>query len=46
MDRQTREYVHAMKEMTEKVQAAAQLLAVNPAQNDIPNEVQEKADRA
>lgn len=46
MDRQTREYVHAMKEMTEKVQAAAQLLAVNPAQNDITNEVQEKADRA
>ena len=45
MDRQTREYVHAMQEMTEKVQAAAQLLAVNPAQNDIPNGVQEKADR-
>lgn len=45
MDRQTREYVHAMEEMTEKVQAAAQLLAVNPAQNAIPNEVQKKADR-
>lgn len=45
MDRQAREYVHAIEEMTEKIQAAAQLLAVNPAQNDIPSEVREKADR-